>query len=86
MSEEDKSYVLEGLESGELGIYVCQPRWRSWALWLSVFGALWVILSAFGLPEKLGITEGTFKTVLDAIGTILIAFGIVNSPKDKANL
>ena len=86
MSESDKREMIEGIESGELGLIVNQPRWKSWALWVSVAGAVWVILSAFGLPEKWGIAESTFKTVLDAVGTILIAFGIVNSPKDKANL
>jgi hypothetical protein len=50
-----------------------------------VLGALWTIANAFGLPEKWGIQESTFKTVVDAIGVILIGFGILNSPKDKAN-
>lgn len=62
-----------------------QNRFKSWALWLSVAGAIWVILSAFGLPQKWGIEEGTFKVVLDAIGTILIGFGICNNPTDKEN-
>ena len=62
-----------------------QNRFRSWALWLSVAGAIWVILSAFGLPQKWGIEEGTFKMVLDALGTILIGFGICNNPTDKEN-
>jgi uncharacterized membrane protein len=62
-----------------------QNRFKSWALWVSVAGAVWVILSAFGLPQKWGIAEGTFKNVLDAIGTILIGFGICNNPTDKEN-
>jgi uncharacterized membrane protein len=62
-----------------------QNRFRSWALWLSVIGAVWVILSAFGLPQKWGLSEGVFKTVVDAIGTILIGFGILNNPTDKEN-
>ena len=62
-----------------------QNRFRSWALWLSVIGAVWVILSAFGLPQKWGLEEGVFKTVVDAIGTILIGFGILNNPTDKEN-
>lgn len=66
-------------------VHIEQPRWRSWAVWVSVAGALWVILSAFGLTEKWGIQESTFKTVLDAVGTILIGFGILNNPTDKAN-
>lgn len=63
-----------------------QNRFRSWALWLSVLGALWTILSAFGLTEKIGVTESTFKTVVDCIGAILIAFGIVNNPTDPEHL
>jgi len=63
-----------------------QNRFKSWALWVSVAGALWVIASAFGLTEKIGIKEETFKTILDAIGTILIGFGIVNNPTDKEGI
>ena len=62
-----------------------QNRFRSWALWVSVAGALWVIASAFGLPEKVGITESTFTRILDAIGSLLIAFGICNNPTDREN-
>lgn len=62
-----------------------QNRFRSWAVWLSALGALWVILSAFGLPQKWGITNETFETVLNAVGTILVGFGILNNPTDKEN-
>lgn len=60
-----------------------QNRFKSWALWVSVAGALWTILSAFGVTEAIGITESVYTQVLDAIGAILIAFGIVNNPTDK---
>ena len=63
-----------------------QNRFKSWALWVSVAGALWTILTAFGVTEQIGISEGTFKTVLDAIGVILIGFGIVNNPTDPEHL
>ena len=86
MSESEKNVMLEAVEDGVAKFQYVQPRWRSWAMWLSVFGALWTIASALGLTEKIGITEGTFKTVLDAIGTILIAFGLVNNPTDPYNL
>lgn len=62
-----------------------QNRFKSWALWVSVAGALWTIAAALGLTEKLGIEEGTFKTVLDAVGVILIGFGICNNPTDSQN-
>ena len=61
-------------------------RFKSWALWLSVAGALWTIANAFGLTQKIGIDDGTFKTVLDAVGVVLIAFGIVNNPTDAKHL
>lgn len=63
-----------------------QNRFKSWALWLSVAGALWVIASAFGITDKIGLQEETFKTVIDAIGSILVAFGIVNNPTSKNTL
>lgn len=63
-----------------------QNRFKSWALWVSVAGAVWTIASAFGVPQKFGIEEGMAKTVLDAIGTILIAFGIVNNPTDAEHI
>lgn len=75
----------EKLEVVEPIIHVEQNRFKSWALWVSVAGAIWTICSALGLTEKIGISEGTFKTVLDAVGVILIAFGICNNPTDKAN-
>lgn len=62
-----------------------QPRWKSWALWVSVLGALWTIANSFGLPQKIGIEETTFKTIVDSIGVILIGFGILNNPTDKEN-
>ena len=61
-------------------------RFKSWALWLSVAGAVWTILSSFGVTESIGLTESTFRTVLDAVGAVLIAFGIVNNPTDPAHL
>lgn len=63
-----------------------QNRFKSWALWVSVAGAVWVILSTFGIPEKIGLSESTFNTILDAIGSLLIAFGIVNNPTNKTSI
>lgn len=63
-----------------------QNRFKSWALWASVAGALWIILSAFGVTEAIGITESVYTQVIDAIGVILIAFGIVNNPTDKTKI
>lgn len=79
MSEHE---MLQAVQSGEMKIQAVQPRWKSWALWVSVIGALWTIASALGLPEKWGISEGTFKTIVDSVGVILTGFGILNNPTD----
>lgn len=63
-----------------------QNRWKSWALWTSLAGAMWLILSTFGVPELIGITSAQFEVVLDSVGAILVAFGIVNNPTSKTTL
>ena len=80
MSESDKREMIEAVENGEAKFQYVQPRWKSWAMWVSVAGAVWTIMSSLGLTEKIGISEGTFKTILDSVGVILIAFGICNDP------
>ncbi len=60
-----------------------KERLKSWAVWLSVLGAVGVILNATGVFELLGIDSMTFDMVVNAVGTILIAFGILNNPTDK---
>ena len=61
-----------------------QNRFKSWALWVSVAGAVWVILSAFGIPQEIGMTNETYNAVLNGVGAVLIALGIVNNPTEKA--
>ncbi len=60
-----------------------QPRYKSWALWLSVLGAVGVILNATGVFEKIGIDSTSWDIIINAIGSILIGFGIVNNPTNK---
>ena len=86
MSDLEYDMMREEVEQGNAKFQYVQPRWRSWAMWLSVIGAVWTILNAFGLPEKWGIPETTFKTVVDSVGVILMAFGIVNNPTNPYEL
>lgn len=61
-----------------------QPRYKSWALWLSVLGAVGVILNAVGVFEKIGLDSTSWDVIINAIGSILIGFGIVNNPTNKS--
>ena len=58
-------------------------RFKSWATWVGVAGALWTLLSVFGVPEKIGITSDGWNAALTALGSLLTLFGIVNNPTDK---
>lgn len=80
MSEIERDVMMEAVECGEAKFQYVQPRWKSWAVWVSVLGALWTIANAIGLTEKWGIQESTFKTIVDAVGVILMGFGILNDP------
>ena len=62
-----------------------KTRLKSWAVWASVLGAVGVIMNAFGLFDKLGITSVIWQNIINSVGTILIAFGILNNPTDKEN-
>lgn len=63
-----------------------QNRWKSWALWTSLAGALWIIAEATGVAAMIGIEQSTYTRIFDAVGSILIAFGVVNNPTDPKNL
>lgn len=60
-------------------------RFRSWATWVSITGAVWMFLSAFGLPQKWGISSEGWNTSLTALGALLTAFGILNNPTDPSS-
>lgn len=62
-----------------------KERLKSWAVWTSVLGAVAVILNAFGVFEKIGIDSAGFDAIVNSVGSILIAFGILNNPTDKSS-
>ena len=62
-----------------------RERLKSWAVWLSVLGAVGLILENVGLFELWGITGIIWDSVVNAIGAILVGFGILNNPTDRQN-
>lgn len=60
-----------------------QSRFRSWVMWSGLAGALWLIVSALGLPPKIGLTNESYVMIVNAIGTILTLLGVVNNPTNR---
>ncbi len=59
-----------------------QNRFKSWALWTSI-----AALIVFCVREFAGIDiEPTVDGLLDVLLPVLVGFGIVNNPTDKANM
>ena len=56
------------------------PRWKNWTLWTGILSALWLLLSAFGVPAKIGMTDETFNTAVSVAGTILTILGVMVNP------
>lgn len=81
VTEEEKMLAYASEE--EKQNFAKQNRFRSWALWVSVAGAVSVIFTALNVWEHIGITNDTFQAIVTAVGSILTAFGIVNNPTSK---
>ncbi len=62
-----------------------RERLKSPAVWAAVCGAVAVILNAFGVFDHLGIDSTEFDAIINSIGSVLIAFGILNNPTDRTN-
>lgn len=62
-----------------------RERLKSPAVWAAVCGAVAVILNAFGVFDNLGIDSAEFDAIVNSVGSVLIAFGILNNPTDRTN-
>ena len=48
-----------------------------------MLGAVGMLLNTFGVFEKVGIDSTTWDVVVNAIGTILVMFGVLNNPTNR---
>ncbi len=63
-----------------------QSRFKSWVMWSGIAGALWLIASALSLPQKIGLTNDTYISIVNAIGAILTLLGVVNNPTNSSSI
>lgn len=58
-----------------------QERYKSWALWLSLAALVVYVVKEFGGVD----ISDTVNGLMDVLLPVLVAFGIVNNPTDKAH-
>lgn len=63
-----------------------QNRFRSKVLWITLSGALLMLLGNWGVYDKIGIEQDLIKQSIDFLLLILVSFGIINSPDNKGEL
>ena len=76
---------LEEQEMDRMNNKSIKNRLKSWATWVSVLGAVGIILQATGVLEKWGLTGDGWNAIITALGSILVGFGILNNPTDREN-
>lgn len=59
-----------------------KDRLKSKGVWVSVFGAIGLILNSFGLFAKWGIETEEWNLIINTVCGILVTFGILNNPTD----
>ena len=60
-----------------------QSRWRSTAAWASVATLVLFILKTYGLLDRIGLAEDSFKELTALIFAVALAFGVFNNPTNK---
>ena len=60
-----------------------QNRFTSLPAWAAFSMLIMFVLSNWGWLHPLGLTEDTYKHLMDLILSVLIAFGIFNNPTDS---
>ena len=57
-------------------------RLRNWPVWLALLGSVGIILNSAGVFARWGLDTDAWNTIVNAIGGIFIALGVVNNPTD----
>jgi len=78
-----KNWVTQFIKENQESRNKMQNRWKSPVLYTSLIAALALVLKAFGVVI---IDDATLSTVTSVALGLLVAFGVVNNPTDKASL
>jgi uncharacterized membrane protein len=59
-----------------------QPRYKSWAVWLSILPVIVLLGDTYNLWNVIKMPQDTFTKVFVGIGAVLVGFGVLNNPTD----
>jgi uncharacterized membrane protein len=59
-----------------------QNRWKSKVVWAAIAATVLTLFGNLGLYDALGITQEPLQHLVDALLTVLAAFGVLNNPTD----
>lgn len=59
-----------------------QNRWKSKWVWASITATFLTLLGNLGLYDAIGISQEPLQYLIDAVLTLLVAFGVLNNPTD----
>ncbi|RPI00336.1 MAG: holin [Ignavibacteriae bacterium] len=62
-----------------------QNRFKSKVAWMAIGSLILLVCNTFGLFDKMGITSTSGQLIIDSILSILVLFGVLNSPTDANN-
>lgn len=79
----ETSPTAEPQNNNKPGQWALRGRLRSKVAWEAIASLIMAVLSAWGLWEKIGITEDWFKVVTATLFGVFAAFGVFNDPTNK---
>lgn len=59
-----------------------QNRFKSKVAWIAIFALIGFLLGNYGLYNAIGLTEASYKALVDLIFAVLVALGVFNNPTD----
>lgn len=57
-----------------------QNRYTSKAAWIAIAALVGFLLGNYGLYDAIGLTDASYKTLVDLVLVVVGAFGIFNNP------
>lgn len=55
-------------------------KFKNYGLWVSIFSLIGIIMGNYGLYSMVGLTQDSFKQIVDGVLGILVLAGVISNP------